>query len=100
MGKEEVNIMFTKTAALVIMGLCLSWGCASCGNKTELTSAEGSNLAPAEPPKADTKSTESQAVEPQVESEVGKLDAEKRAKLMGDAVAALDETRKRDRGAG
>jgi hypothetical protein len=48
--------------------------------ETELTSGEASNVAPGGAPKGDTKSTESQAVEPQVESEVGKLDAEKRAK--------------------
>jgi hypothetical protein len=45
-------------------------------------------------PKAESKSEQATAVNPQVQSEVEKKAAEKRAQLLKDAEATLDETRK------
>lgn len=52
--------------------------------------------APAEntPPKAEAKSEETKSVNPQVQSEVEKKAAERRAQLTKDALEAVDETRK------
>jgi hypothetical protein len=46
-----------------------------------------------EPPKAESKSSQPNPVEPEVQNEIGKMDAERRAKLIADAQSALDETR-------
>jgi hypothetical protein len=43
--------------------------------------------------KGEPKSSQTQAVEPEVQTEIGRMDAERRAKLLADAESALDETR-------
>jgi hypothetical protein len=91
MNNQYVNSMQTTVAALISMGLllCVSIGC---GNRTPSVEASA-NVNTMGSPKAEPKSSESKSVEPQVQAEIGKLEAERRAELLADAQAALEETR-------
>lgn len=88
-----------KPAALITTGLCLciSYGCSRSGTKSEPSSVEASSTT-AEPKmenrKAEAKSAETNSVEPQVQSEIEKMEAEKHATLLQDAQTALADTRK------
>ncbi len=90
MGNQDVDTMRTRTLALLITGvfLSLSVGCAS---KSTPSTAEAST-ARTDPPKAEPKSAESRSAEPDVQAEIGRMDAERRAKLLADAQSALEET--------
>jgi hypothetical protein len=90
------------TTAFLILGVFLtcSLGC-SRGDKTSLSTAEASSKAPdIQKENAEPKRQESEAVEPKVQAEIEKMEAEKPVSLLKDAQAALDETGKRARGAG
>src|SRR6202023_197611 len=84
-------------ATLVIAGVCLCLSMSiGCGDKSRSYTAEASdNPTPSRtsPPKAEPKNRDSQSVEPQVQAEIGKIEAERRAKLLADAQSALTETR-------
>jgi hypothetical protein len=91
MSNQDFHSMRTTGAALAIAGLtlCLNIGC---GNKTQPSSVEAS-VNPMGSPKAESKSGQSQRVEPEVQAEIGRMEAERRAKLLADAQSALEETR-------
>jgi YfdX protein len=78
------------------VGFLFASGC-SRSEQGKSTSVEASSIAPSSSatagPKAEPQSPEAQAVEPQVQSEVESMEAQKRASLLGDAQAALDQTR-------
>ena len=83
---QEVKAARARTAALVAIGPCLSLNL-GCG-KSQPQSVEAATI-PSEPQKAEAKSNRSPSVERDVHGEIGRMDAEKRAKLLADAQAAL-----------
>jgi hypothetical protein len=91
MGNQDVGTMRARILALVITGVCLGLS-GGCGNKSQPSTAEASTPQ-TDPPKAEPKSVESRSAEPDVQAEIGRMDAERRAKLLADAQSALEETR-------
>jgi hypothetical protein len=91
MGNQDVGTMRARTLALIITGMCLGLS-VGCGNKSQPSTTEASTPQTG-PPKAEPKSVESRSAEPDVQSEIGRMDAERRAKLLADAQSALEETR-------
>jgi hypothetical protein len=83
-------------AAVIALALYLG-----CGLGCSTTATEGKNRSnipearskAADAPKAEPKSGESRSVDPAVQSELQRMEAEKRATLLKDAQSALDETR-------
>src|ERR1700722_9363417 len=96
---ENRNFYTTQTAtgAFVIAGVCLCLSMSiGCGDKSRSYTAEASdNPTPNRTslPKAEPKNRDTQSVEPQVQAEIGKIEAERRVKLLADAQSALNETR-------
>jgi len=87
-----------KTVAMVGVGICLTFGAGCSRSKqTESSVVEASSTASSstsiEMQKAEPKSQEAQLAEPQVQSEIEKMEAKKRASLLRDAQSALEETR-------
>jgi hypothetical protein len=78
-------------SALILPALFFSLSL-GCGNRGQVTTAEASGKL-SELRTAEPKSGESKSVEPEVQSEIGKMEAEKRATLLKDAQSALEETR-------
>jgi hypothetical protein len=87
----------------IIVGLCLSYG-VSCSRSTPDASstAEASSSTPAnnanatqkpDRQKPESKSAEAKSVDPQVQSEIERMEAQKRVSLLADAVLAVDATR-------
>ena len=78
------------------VGFMFASGC-SRSEQGKSTSVEASSTAPSSyataGQKAEPKSPEAQSVESQVQSEIENMEAQKRASLLGDARAALDQTR-------
>lgn len=86
-----------KTMAFVLVGLSLTFGCSRREASVE-TSGTGYTSKPAAAQQAQTqkpeqKSDETNSVEPQVQSEIENMEAQKRADLLKDAQSALEETR-------
>ena len=92
-----------RAMAWIATGLCFIFG-AGCSRSEQVTSssveassATPSNIAPSsratDRQKAEPKSPEAQSVEPQVQSEIEKMEAQKRASLLQDAQSALVQTR-------
>ena len=83
--------------ALVVIGLSLTFGCSRREESVEASSTgRSSQPTAAQQPQAqkpEQKSGETNSVEPQVQSEIEKMEAQKRASLLKDAQAALEETR-------
>lgn len=94
-----------KATAVIIIGLCLSYalGCSRSEARRDRSSpAHSSSTAPAsnttdvrktEGQKAEPKSAEARSVEPQVQSEIDGMEAQRRVSILADAVLALDATR-------
>ncbi|HEY3940209.1 MAG TPA: YfdX family protein [Bryobacteraceae bacterium] len=91
---------------IIIIGIWLSYGlgCSRSAReeKDSSSGAEASSSASSRKSaerqkttgqKAEAKSAEAKSVEPQVQSEIGKMEADKRANLLKDAESALEETR-------
>lgn len=80
--------------AAVLMGLCLifSPGCRA-GAKESRSPNREEPVKAANTPGADAKSAEAKSVDPAVQSEVERMEAEKRATLLKEAQSALAETR-------
>jgi len=78
------------------MGFMFAPGC-SRSEQGRSTSVEASSTAPSSSAtvsqEAELKGPEAQSVEPQVQSEIESMEAQKRASLLADAQAALDQTR-------
>jgi hypothetical protein len=78
------------------VGFLFASGC-SRSEQGKSTSVEASSTAPSSAAtagqKAEPQSPEAQSVEPQVQSEIENMEAQKRASLLADAQAALDQTR-------
>ena len=91
MAKLGINRGRGRTIAFAITGLCLSL-CIGCRDRSRGYSVEAASHQ-MEPPKAESKSSQPNSVEPEVQNEIGKMDAEKRAKLIAEAQSAFDETR-------
>ena len=92
-----------RAMAWMATGLCFMIG-AGCSrsepggsSSVEASSPAPSNNAPSgtktDGQKAEPKSAETQSVEPQVQSEIEKMEAQKRASLLQDAQSAITETR-------
>jgi YfdX protein len=86
----------------IIVGFCLSYALACSRSAPDMSTAEVSSTAPvtnttqAQNPresKREPKSAEAKSVDPQVESEIERMEADKRVSLLADAVLALDATR-------
>ena len=91
MGNRGNQHRARRAVAIAITGFCLSLSI-GCGDRSQGYSVEAaSNRMDAQ--KAEPKSSQTQSVEPEVQTEIGKMDAERRAKLLADAQTALDETR-------
>jgi hypothetical protein len=77
------------------LGLCLtcSFGCSAGAKETGKSASPAAPVKEANKPTAEAKSTESKSVDSSVQSEVERMEAEKRATLLKDARSALDETR-------
>ena len=97
MDNQNFATTRTGTASLVIAGVCLCLSMSiGCGDKSRSYTAEASDNPTSNRtslPKAEPKNRDSQSVEPQVQAEIGKIEAERRAKLLADAQSALSETR-------
>jgi hypothetical protein len=97
MDNQDFTTTRTGTPALVIAGACLCLSMSiGCGDKSRSYTAEASDNPTSNRtslPKAEPKNRDSQSVEPQVQAEIGKIEAERRAKLLADAQSALSETR-------
>jgi hypothetical protein len=91
---------------IIIVGLCLSYtlGCSrfAQGEREGSSTADPSSNASSDKTaatqkkdekRAEPKGPEAKSVEPQVQSEIGRMQAEKRASLLKDAQLALEETR-------
>lgn len=80
--------------AAVLMGLCLifSPGCRA-GAKDSKSPSREEPVKAANTPLPETKSAEARSVDPAVQSEVERMEAEKRATLLEDAQSALADTR-------
>ena len=78
------------------VGFMFASGC-SRSEQGKSNSVEASSIAPSSSAtagqKAEPKSPEAQSVEPQVQSEIENMEAQKRASLLADAQAAIDQTR-------
>jgi len=92
-----------KPVRFIIVGLCLGYGLA-CSRSTPRTSssakasstAAATNATGTQDPhdqKPEPKSAEAKSVDPQVQSEIERMEAEKRVSILADAVLALDATR-------
>jgi hypothetical protein len=95
-----------KAMAIIVIGIWLSYGL-GCSRSPQAGNARSSSLADSgntssnnapEPQKTkgqkqEQKSPEAQSVDPQVQSEIERMEAEKRVSLLADAVLALDATR-------
>jgi hypothetical protein len=81
-------------AMLVVAATSLTMITSGCGNKGQTSTAEasvgGGSVQPRTP---ESRTSESKSVDPKVQAEIQKAEAEKRAQLLKDAQAALDETR-------
>ncbi len=86
----------------IIVGLCLSYDLACSRSAPDMSTAEVSSTAPItnttqkqnpRDEKREPKSAEAKSVDPQVESEIERMEADKRVSLLADAVLALDATR-------
>ena len=86
-------------AALTVLYLIFSFGCRAGANDSKSPNREAPVTA-ADKPGAEAKSAEGKSVDPAVQSEVEKMEAEKRATLLKDAQSALAETRDALGGAG
>ena len=74
-----------RAVAFAITGLCLALSLSiGCGDRSRGCSVEAAPHQ-TEPPKAESKSSQPHSVEPEVQNEIGKKDAEKRAKLIAEA---------------
>jgi hypothetical protein len=78
------------------LGFMFASGCAR-SEQGKSTSVEASSIALSSSAiagqKAEPKSPEAQSIEPQVQSEIANMEAQKRASLLADAHTALDQTR-------
>jgi hypothetical protein len=88
----------SKSATLFAIALAVAFasGCSRTEHSNSSTVEASSTVRPntaAEGQQAEPKSQEDQFVEPQVQSEIEKLEMEKRATLLKDAQSALEETR-------
>lgn len=98
MGQHLPHHSATRTfaTALAVTGLCLT-GLSGCSSLAEAPKENGSAATVSEntakPARPEPKSAEVRSAEPKVQSEIGKMAARKRAELLKDAQAALDETR-------
>jgi hypothetical protein len=90
-----------KPIAMILLGIWLSYslGCSRSAQEQQKTSSrmQASANATAQPQKTEgqnpePKSPEAKSVEPQVQSEIGTMEAEKRATLLKDAQSALEQT--------
>ena len=85
-----------KRVALVVIGLSLTFGCSRREVSAEASGIGNSSKAAAQQTQAqkpEQKSDETNSVEPQVQSEIEKMEAQERGNLLKDAQAALEETR-------
>jgi len=86
MDNQDFTTTRTGTPALVIAGVCLCLSMSiGCGDKSRSYTAEASDNPTSNRtslPKAEPKNRDSQSVEPQVQAEIGKIEAERRAKLL------------------
>lgn len=87
---------------LIIVGFCLSYDVACSRSAPDLSTAEASRTASVtnstqtqnpQDPKREPKSAEAKSADPQVESEIERMEADKRVSLVADAVLALDAAR-------
>ncbi len=77
-----------------ILGLCLiSFGCTRTADRDQGSANREAPPNTAERRKAEPRSEESRSMDPKVQMELERMEAEKRATLLKDAQAALDETR-------
>lgn len=86
----------SRLMTMLSLGLCVIVG-SSCSRsgRSQPSVVEASNVPPSTPAQgtqAEPRSAEAQSVEPQVQSEIERLEAQKRASLLMDAQAALEET--------
>lgn len=88
--REERHFIVAVIALALYLGCGL--GCSATEGKNKSNSPEARSKA-ADGPKAEPKSGESRSVEPAIQSELERMEAEKRATLLKDAQSALDETR-------
>lgn len=80
--------------AVLIMGLCLMFGIGCRAVSKESKPSDREEPVPAaDKASAEAKSAEAKSVDPAVQSEVERMEAEKRATLLKDAQSALAETR-------
>ena len=87
---------FHPLATLVILGLCLtcSVGCKAPAKDSKVTPEQPQpSVQTADRFKTDPRSEESKSVDPDVQSELRRMEAEKRATLLMDAQSAFEETR-------
>ena len=91
MKTREERHFIVAVIALALYLVC-GLGCSATEGKNKSNSPEARSKA-AEAPKAEPKSGESRSVDPAVQSELERMEAEKRATLLKDAQSALDETR-------
>lgn len=81
------------TAAILAICLTGSFGCSSSGRyNTGEANRTGTPVKMPQQTRAEPKSNESKAVDPSVQSDLEKMEAEKRAALLPDAQAAIQET--------
>ncbi len=94
----------SKPMSFVIVGLCLSYGLAcsrstsdkSSSVKASSSTAAATNKTEAQKPapqSPEPKSAETTSVQPQVQSQIESMEAQKRVSVLADAVLALDATR-------
>jgi hypothetical protein len=78
-----------------LLGLCLifSFGCSAGAKESSKSANPEAPVKAADKPGAEAKSAEARSVDPSVQSQVEKMEAEKRATLLKDAQSALAETR-------
>jgi hypothetical protein len=96
--KFDILIPAVVVASVALGVAVVSAGCGSRSHSTssadrsmETSQAAAGNAA--QPQRPEQKSGETQSVQPQVQTEIGKAEAEKRATLLRDAQSALEETR-------
>ena len=92
--KFEILIPAAVAASIALGIAVVTAGCGSHSDSTGSAdrSMETSQAAP-QPQRPEQKSGETKSVQPQVETEIGKAEAQKRATLLTDAQSALEETR-------
>jgi hypothetical protein len=85
---------FCRVAAILAVYLSCTFGCAAPADESKVNRSNSDTaVKTAGKPAAEPKSAESRAVDPAVQAEIEKMEAEKRATLLLDAQSAINETR-------